>query len=411
MRKKIVSAVALLFIYSTVISQSSTNISGNCLKEDSCFTSSQIYKMDYAFSTVRNTYAAARGKVDLYMTVYSATPLPKDIKKKTKKADDNTQPFILLIHGGGFRAGCRTLIANECMEFAKRGYVVAAIDYRLGWVPGDEKKFCKGFCFDGACNIVLTSPCRKGLSDSLDFAVYRSIQDADAAMRYVAHYADNFNVDKRYFYVGGYSAGAITAVNLSYMNQKDLNAIIPKAKQKLGLYNTYGNSFTDKYKIAGLFNNWGGIKDTAYIKTTGDRVPMIAFHGIDDSIVPLEKNYPFNCANGAYGTFSGSKLIYERLIHKYPGIPVEVYVAYGKHGIFEENPATDQKALYRIQKAICFFNRVRNGDKTQKYVEIDKNEDDITYEELIQTSPVECDTEDLQQKPSVPIAFHSRHAD
>lgn len=411
MRKKIVSAVALLFIYSTVISQSSTNISGNCLKEDSCFTSSQIYKMDYAFSTVRNTYAAARGKVDLYMTVYSATPLPKDIKKKTKKADDNKQPFILLIHGGGFRAGCRTLIANECMEFAKRGYVVAAIDYRLGWVPGDEKKFCKGFCFDGACNIVLTSPCRKGLSDSLDFAVYRSIQDADAAMRYVAHYADNFNVDKRYFYVGGYSAGAITAVNLSYMNQKDLNAIIPKAKQKLGLYNTYGNSFTDKYKIAGLFNNWGGIKDTAYIKTTGDRVPMIAFHGIDDSIVPLEKNYPFNCANGAYGTFSGSKLIYERLIHKYPGIPVEVYVAYGKHGIFEENPATDQKALYRIQKAICFFNRVRNGDKTQKYVEIDKNEDDITYEELIQTSPVECDTEDLQQKPSVPIAFHSRHAD
>lgn len=411
MRKKIVSAVALLFIYSTVISQSSTNISGNCLKEDSCFTSSQIYKMDYAFSTVRNTYAAARGKVDLYMTVYSATPLPKDIKKKTKKADENKQPFILLIHGGGFRAGCRTLIANECMEFAKRGYVVAAIDYRLGWVPGDEKKFCKGFCFDGACNIVLTSPCRKGLSDSLDFAVYRSIQDADAAMRYVAHYADNFNVDKRYFYVGGYSAGAITAVNLSYMNQKDLNAIIPKAKQKLGLYNTYGNSFTDKYKIAGLFNNWGGIKDTAYIKTTGDRVPMIAFHGIDDSIVPLEKNYPFNCANGAYGTFSGSKLIYERLIHKYPGIPVEVYVAYGKHGIFEENPATDQKALYRIQKAICFFNRVRNGDKTQKYVEIDKNEDDITYEELIQTSPVECDTEDLQQKPSVPIAFHSRHAD
>jgi dienelactone hydrolase len=411
MRKKIVSAVALLFIYSTVISQSSTNISGNCLKEDSCFTSSQIYKMDYAFSTVRNTYAAARGKVDLYMTVYSATPLPKDIKKKTKKADDNKQPFILLIHGGGFRAGCRTLIANECMEFAKRGYVVAAIDYRLGWVPGDEKKFCKGFCFDGACNIVLTSPCRKGLSDSLDFAVYRSIQDADAAMRYVAHYADNFNVDKRYFYVGGYSAGAITAVNLSYMNQKDLNAIIPKAKQKLGLYNTYGNSFTDKYKIAGLFNNWGGIKDTAYIKTTGDRVPMIAFHGIDDSIVPLEKNYPFNCANGAYGTFSGSKLIYERLIHKYPGIPVEVYVAYGKHGIFEENPATDQKALYRIQKAICFFNRVRNGDKTQKYVEIDKNEDDITYEELIQTSPVECDTEDLQQKPYVPIAFHSRHAD
>ncbi|SFQ54890.1 carboxylesterase family protein [Parafilimonas terrae] len=407
MRKRIVSAVMLLFIGSTVMSQSIANVSGNCFKEDSCFASSQIYKTDYIFSTVKNTYLSARGKVDLYMTVYSAAPLPKNIQKKTIFANGKyKQPFILLIHGGGFRAGCRTLIANECMEFAKRGYVVAAIDYRLGWAPGDDKKYCKGFCFDGACGLVLNSPCRVGLSDSLDFAVYRSIQDADAAMRYIAHYADNFNIDKRYLYVGGYSAGAITAVNLSYMNQKDLNAVIPKAKAKLGLYNTYGNSFTDKYKIAGLFNNWGGIKDTAYIKATGDKVPMIAFHGIDDSIVPLEKDYPFNCINGAYGSFTGSKLIYERLIHKFPGIPVELYVTYGKHGIFDENPSTDRKALYRIQKAVCFFNRVRNGDKTQKFIEIDKNEDDITYDELIKASPVECDAGGLQQKQYVPIALN-----
>jgi hypothetical protein len=35
-------------------------------------------------------------------------------------------------------------------EFAKRGYVVAAIDYRLGWVPGDERSPAK-FLLSGEC--------------------------------------------------------------------------------------------------------------------------------------------------------------------------------------------------------------------------------------------------------------------
>ncbi len=52
-----------------------------------------------------------------------------------KPADDSLQkrPFILLIHGGAFLAGNRVDMHYQCMEYARRGFVVATISYRLGW--------------------------------------------------------------------------------------------------------------------------------------------------------------------------------------------------------------------------------------------------------------------------------------
>lgn len=374
-----------------------------CYKEDACFQASQINKQDYVYSAVSNTYGSATRAVNLVMTVYSPCVLPADINTQPGAAGCNQckRPFIMLIHGGGFRAGCRTLLDKDCMEFAKRGYVVANIDYRLGWVPEDLKRYCKDYCLVGKCGIVITQPCRKGYSDSLDFAVYRAAQDADAAMRFIAHYANNLNIDTNYLYVGGYSAGSITAINLCYMNQNEFNAVMPKAQAKLGPINSYGNTFTDTYKISGLFNNWGGLDDTTYINGLNDKIPMIAFHGLDDSTVPFSNGNPLGCRNGAYGVSYGSRLIYSRLINEYPDLPVELYACYGSHGIFDKNPQTDPKTLYRIQKAVCFFNRIRNGDKNRKYVVIDKEETDISYTELVSTSPVDCNYPALKSFPAI----------
>ena len=392
MKKHLTSTFWLIFLLTNVKAQfCDSNI---CYSENSCLQDAAINKQDYVFSRVKNIYKSATKIISLYMTVYSPCVLPADINDTTSPIGCNKckRPFIMLIHGGGFRIGCRTLIDAECMEFAKRGYIVASIDYRLGWVPEDFKGACNNFCFAGGrCGIILTQPCRKSYSDSLNFAVYRSIQDADAALRFIKHYASNLHIDTSYLYIGGYSAGSITAMSLCYMNQADMDLAMPKAKNKLGLYNTYGNSFTEKYKLAGFFNNWGGIKDTNFINALSDKIPMIAFHGIDDPIVPFEKDYPYNCSNGAYGYFFGSKLIYTRLVNKYPDLPVELYACYGKHGIFDDDPESDPKSLYRIQKAVCFFNRIRKGDKSQKIVLINKNDDDISYAELNSTSPVDCD--------------------
>lgn len=47
------------------------------------------------------------------------------------------RPFILLIHGGGFVGGDKSSWEDECKEFAKRGYVTASINYRLGFTAND----------------------------------------------------------------------------------------------------------------------------------------------------------------------------------------------------------------------------------------------------------------------------------
>jgi hypothetical protein len=392
MKKNTAVMILVCLLSMSIKAQFCNSGSGLCYKEDECFNDQEINTHDYIFSTVKNTYRSATRPVDLYMTIYSPCVLPNNINNKAKNAGCNgcKRPFILLFHAGGFRTGCRTLIANECMEFAKRGYVAASVDYRLGWVPEDDKKYCKDFCFDGICSRNLTMPCKAAYNDSLNFALYRSIQDGAAALRFIAHYADNLHIDTSYLYIGGYSAGAITAINLCYMNQGDLNKAFPKASPVLGPFNNYGNSFTNKYRIAGLFNNWGCIINTIYIKGKNDKIPMIAFHGLDDSIVPFKKGRPLSCPNGAYSYTYGSGAIYSTLVNSYAGLPIELYACYGGHGIFDGNPESDTKALYRIQKAVCFFKRVRNGDKTRKSVYIYKQEDDISYNKLISTSPVSC---------------------
>jgi len=45
----------------------------------------------------------------------------------------SARPFILLIHGGAFIAGNRHEMDYQCIEFARRGFVTATIEYRLGW--------------------------------------------------------------------------------------------------------------------------------------------------------------------------------------------------------------------------------------------------------------------------------------
>jgi hypothetical protein len=103
------------------------------------------------------------------------------------------------------------------------------------------------------------------IKDSLNFAMYRALQDA--AMRFIVHYAVNLNIDTNFLYIGGYQRRrAIISANICYMNQQELNLAIPGAYTVLGPRNLSGNSFTDLYKIAGLFNKLGCVYDTIYIR-------------------------------------------------------------------------------------------------------------------------------------------------
>jgi acetyl esterase/lipase len=70
----------------------------------------------------------------------ATTTLKMDIYQPTGDTNTN-RPVIIFAFGGGFVNGSRTenSMVKLCQAFAKRGFVTASIDYRLGMNISDEE--------------------------------------------------------------------------------------------------------------------------------------------------------------------------------------------------------------------------------------------------------------------------------
>ncbi|XZF14305.1 T9SS type A sorting domain-containing protein [Chitinophagaceae bacterium MMS25-I14] len=390
MKKQLHALLVCLLIFSCTISVIAKPITfcnpGACYTDAECFAASAINSQTYVFSTVHNMYKSALPSVDLKMDVFSPCGLPYPITGTASGCATCKRPFLLLIHPGGFRDGCRSDMDTEALHFAQRGFVVASIDYRLGWVGKDDTLLiCNGgeFCFKNDC-YVDNDNCESKYADSNQFAVYRAMQDAHAAMRFVTHYADQLHIDTRYMFIGGQSAGSVAAMNLAYLNQAEINTAMPNVVAGLGNIDTVGNSFTDTFKIAGIYNNWGAVLDTSYISGNADKIPMIAFHGSNDQVVPYNKGKFLSCKY--YNTSCGSRAAYLALRSKFPGLSAELFSCKGGHGILLDNG----KPLYRVEKAVCFFRNVVAGTQVDTIVERTENDNVITVSDLQTWFPLDC---------------------
>jgi acetyl esterase/lipase len=97
------------------------------------------------------------------------------------------RPAIVLIHGGGWLMGTRMQVRTYGQEFAKRGYVVASIDYR-------------------------TMP---------DYAFPYCVHDAKAAVRWLRLNADKYRIDPNRIATMGESAGGHIAGMLATTTPED----------------------------------------------------------------------------------------------------------------------------------------------------------------------------------------------
>jgi len=187
------------------------------------------------------------------------------------KGDSNTRrPLMIWIHGGGFKFGSRRAagIRLWCKTFARRGYVCAAIDYRLG-------KKNLSFNFTDLVANCLTA-----------------VRDVRHAVAYFKAGAAAWNIDTTRIILAGNSAGGILALQAVYSNDAELQKLPPTkeaatpgwdARALSGNVNTMG--------IAAIVNYWGGIFDTLWLRQA--RVPIVSVHGDRDKIVPYDhKDYP-----------------------------------------------------------------------------------------------------------------------
>ena len=187
--------------------------------------------------------------------------------------DDTLQkrPLVMLVHGGAFYFGSKDdkSITQWCRHLASLGYVTASIDYRIGFLP------------------TMTSIGRAG---------YRAVQDAHAAMRFLVSHQKEYGIDTSMLFVGGASAGAITTLNLAFMTNETRPEYTHSGflKSDLGDIDTCGNAIKCDFRIKGIIDMWGAMPDTSLLR--GHNIPILAFHGDADDIVPYDYNYPFGIA-------------------------------------------------------------------------------------------------------------------
>ncbi|MEM9687162.1 MAG: alpha/beta hydrolase [Bacteroidota bacterium] len=239
----------------------------------------------------------------------------------------SNRPAVMLIHGGGYQSGHKEDWADECFEFAKKGFVAFTIKYRLGW---DDNEPIDQFR-----------------------ASYRANQDARAALRFIVDNADQYGVNTDWIFIGGGSAGAVSALDIVYITQDEWNAFFPGIEAALGNLDTSGNNLNNTYSIKGVFNNWGGtIED--YMQPE-EMLPMISFHGELDTTVPID--------SGMQG-FIGSRAISNTLEDN--GICFDLTVEPdGEHGIYLNPLGT----IFRVGRASCFFKSMMCDNCNNFYAE------------------------------------------
>ncbi len=220
----------------------------------------------------------------------AAQGLPMEVYTPTGDTE-TSRPLIIHMHTGTFLpimyngnpTGMRQDFATTtiCEDYAKRGYVVANIEYRLGWNP--------------------TLPTQTERAASLMIAVYRAIQDCKAAVRYFRKdfetNGNSYGIDTSRIILSGQGSGGWIALGYATVNKIDdiqlpkfldltdpLNPVPLVDTAVLGDWDGYGgNPALNMENNVGYSNDvhmvlsmGGGMGDLSWLEA-GD-VPMAAVH-------------------------------------------------------------------------------------------------------------------------------------
>jgi poly(3-hydroxybutyrate) depolymerase len=177
--------------------------------------------------------------------------------------------LIIFAHGGSFVTGDKAdpEYVQTATALARLGYVVASINYRLGF----EQTF-------------------PAIQYSFNSAIIRGLHDGRAAIRFMRHNALNggntYGIDPNQIFFGGVSAGGIIALHLAYQNLQSEMTMNCGGQAGTNCNSVEGNSnnLNVPSTVRAIVSIAGGIRDLNWI--TNNDVPCALFHGTNDQTVP-----------------------------------------------------------------------------------------------------------------------------
>jgi hypothetical protein len=237
--------------------------------------------------------------------LFGGNPAPENLTMDVYRSTSNTdaaKPLVLFLHTGNFlpryvnngATGARDDSATVafCKRLAQRGYIVAAMSYRLGWNPASTDENVR--------------------RETIINAAYRGVQDLAACVRYfkkdVKSGGNNYGVDTTKIAVGGQGTGGYITLAYATLDRQaetriekfyNLNAKrwmvqdslllgdrngfkIPGTVGQLVIENHKG--YTSNVNIA--FNIGGALGDSSWLEKGS--LPIISVHSIQDPFAPYK---------------------------------------------------------------------------------------------------------------------------
>lgn len=232
------------------------------------------------------------------------------------------RPLVVIIHGGSFITGDKTdAIPRQLMEdFAKRGYVSASINYRLGFFQTSSNVHCNISALGAPWDCL-------NAADTAEWerAAYRGMQDAKGAIRYLTTRAGQYRIDPRNVFVIGESAGGFIALNTAFMDDPAEkpgscgalpavpapNAIyegqcittykldtsiasLQLSRPDLGSIDGDMNVMAPAWQIKGIGNFYGAVFQDLFTRHTYPTAPVLyLYHQPNDLLVPYNNDRVF----------------------------------------------------------------------------------------------------------------------
>lgn len=233
--------------------------------------------------------------VDYADVIYKTAPqidewnfeVPENIRLRVYYPTDlpagETRPLIVLVHGGFFIWGSYLDFDAFAKMLAQKGFIAATVGYRL--------------CKRGDCVLAATFnlPCQISWGNSFLPSAYVAAVDVSDGVRWLQQNAADYHIDPEKVVMAGHSAGAFTALNVTFLDQAEIQSVVPSA----GVSGKYLGEPLDPVSgiracipMAGATLNTDWIEDS---EVNGENIAVAAIHGTSDGIVGYGKMAAIPC--------------------------------------------------------------------------------------------------------------------